>query len=363
MPNRYWLYSRSNGFYYVQDRVTGRQTSLKTKDAKQAKLFLAARNQAAETPGVNVAMARAYLSAKSPDLCRRTWKDVMDEVGRDYEGATLERWRRVERSPALSLLLNLPLLETDSSHFLAALSDPRSGNSLNRWLRTIHLRALDLGWLLSPVLTRRTWPKYRSRKRRALTRDQHEALLAIQGKDEYRHYLEMLWETGGSQADIAQLDSRNVNLAAKRIVYGRQKLAGRGLGQAAICIGATLQALLAKLPKEGHLFPTLGRQTSTVRSLRFAKHCRRLGFQGISLHSYRYAWAQRAYAAGMPMREAMAHLGHGSKAVHQAYSEQAETVTLPLEYYEAQRRDKLDRFEQEIRPLRDSRTASHSLAA
>ena len=39
---------------------------------------------------------------------------------------------------------------------------------------------------------------------------------------------------------------------------------------------------------------------------------------GIVLHSYRYAWAERAQAAGMPEREAMAHLGHGSKAVIEA---------------------------------------------
>jgi hypothetical protein len=37
----------------------------------------------------------------------------------------------------------------------------------------------------------------------------------------------------------------------------------------------------------------------------------------------------------MPEREAMAHLGHGSRAVHRAYARSASRVTLPLEYYEA----------------------------
>jgi hypothetical protein len=36
----------------------------------------------------------------------------------------------------------------------------------------------------------------------------------------------------------------------------------------------------------------------------------------------------------MPEREAMAHLGHKSKAVHRAYAKSASRVTLPLEYYE-----------------------------
>lgn len=65
----------------------------------------------------------------------------------------------------------------------------------------------------------------------------------------------------------------------------------------------------------------------------------------MSLHSYRYAWAQRAKTAGMPLREAMAHLGHGSKTIHLAYSERAEVVTLPLEYYEDVKRLKLVAFQ------------------
>src|SRR5262249_55416189 len=32
------------------------------------------------------------------------------------------------------------------------------------------------------------------------------------------------------------------------------------------------------------------------------KLCRRVGIQGVSLHSYRYAWAERAKIAGLPQR-------------------------------------------------------------
>ena len=62
-----------------------------------------------------------------------------------------------------------------------------------------------------------------------------------------------------------------------------------------------------------------------------------LGIEGRSLHSYRYAWAQRARAAGMPEREAMNHLGHESRAIHAAYAGGATVATLPLEFYEAQK--------------------------
>ncbi len=56
--------------------------------------------------------------------------------------------------------------------------------------------------------------------------------------------------------------------------------------------------------------------------------------------------AVRAKSYGMPLREAMAHLGHGSKAVHQANSDKAEIVTLPLEYYEKQWEEKVVQFKQ-----------------
>jgi hypothetical protein len=46
----------------------------------------------------------------------------------------------------------------------------------------------------------------------------------------------------------------------------------------------------------------------------------------------------------MPLREAMAHLGHGSKAVHYAYSDKAEVVSLPLEFYEKQWKEKIIQF-------------------
>ena len=48
----------------------------------------------------------------------------------------------------------------------------------------------------------------------------------------------------------------------------------------------------------------------------------------MSLHSYRYAWAERALKCGFPERFAQQALGHNSKAVHRAYAKHAE-VTVP----------------------------------
>jgi integrase len=91
---------------------------------------------------------------------------------------------------------------------------------------------------------------------------------------------------------------------------------------------------LERLPAEGFLFPRLRLLSEDERASHFRKVCQRVSITGITLHSYRYAWAERAYAAGMPEREAMAHLGHTSQAVHWAYSRRALVVTRSLEDYE-----------------------------
>jgi integrase len=154
----------------------------------------------------------------------------------------------------------------------------------------------------------------------------------------------MLWEIGGSQSDTAKLHRENVDLFNRRINYSRQKLESIGQGSVAIVIGDDLMKLLKKLPKSGFLFPALAKQNDKVRASRFRKVADRLGFTTITLHSYRYAWAQRAKSYGMPVREAMAHLGHGSKAIHMAYSEKADVVNLPLEFYEKAWKEKILKF-------------------
>jgi len=64
------------------------------------------------------------------------------------------------------------------------------------------------------------------------------------------------------------------------------------------------------------------------RATEFRQRCDGLKISGVSLHSYRYAWAERALKCGYPERFAQQALGHNSKAVHHAYSKHAE-VTVP----------------------------------
>ena len=59
-----------------------------------------------------------------------------------------------------------------------------------------------------------------------------------------------------------------------------------------------------------------------------------MGVSGVSLHSYRYSWAERAKTVGYPERFAQEALGHSSKAVHRAYARGALVKIPSLEEYE-----------------------------
>jgi integrase len=70
------------------------------------------------------------------------------------------------------------------------------------------------------------------------------------------------------------------------------------------------------------------------RATEFSQRGRQLGIKGVTLHSYRYAWAERAKIAGYPERFAQEALGHNSKAVHRAYAKKALMKIPSLQEYE-----------------------------
>jgi len=64
MKTKYTLFRR-NGIYYSQDTATGPQKSLRTKVETEASSLLNARNEAMRQPGLNLHLARAYLTIRS----------------------------------------------------------------------------------------------------------------------------------------------------------------------------------------------------------------------------------------------------------------------------------------------------------
>lgn len=347
MRDRYRLYCRKRtGTYYIQDNVTGQQESTGTKDKKKARAILFAKNQANEQPALNLAMARTYLSAHSPQLATRTWQDIMDDKEKNYESLgqlpALKRWRKACNSEPFRLIAPLRLIETESAHILAVLRHKKAGPSTNTWLRILHNYALDMGWLLAPALAKKAWPRVRYREKRGITHEEHQRILSDAGGDlEWVCYLQLLWETGGAQSDIAQLTHERLDWEQEILLYRRAKTKNCGYEYAKIRIGKTMRSILMKLPEKGFLFPNLATIHVENRSRRFRRSCLRLGIKGVTLHSYRYAWAERARSADMPLRAAMEALGHQSRAVHQAYAKNAQVDAMPLEYYERKKAEKI----------------------
>ena len=352
MQERYRMFCRSGGNFYTRDKITGQSESLGTADRTVARQLLAARNQAVAQPQLNRTMAKAFLSAKSPDLLTRTWADVMEHYSVSGVQSTQDRKAVAFRSRPFALLHSITLMDTEAGHLLAVLEHERAGNSTHHYLRRLHNYALHLGWLLMPVMAEAAWPEVRKKKFTAITEEEHRRIVEREPMVERKLYYEMLWETGGSQSDIAGLHWSQIDLQSETIRFRRRKLAGKESGgKSLLRIGPSLKRLLSQLPQIGYLFPKMNAWASENRSSEFSRRCKSLGIEGRSLHSYRYAWAQRARAAGMPEREAMNHLGHESRAIHAAYAGGAQVAVLPLEYYEEQRARKIIEFAEGQRGL------------
>jgi integrase len=347
MQERFRMFCRAGGNFYSRDKITGRSESLGTANRSEAKQLLAARNQAAAQPQLNRTMAKAYLSAKSPDLLTRTWADVMEHYSVTGVESTRKRKATAFRSRPFALLRGVTLMDTEAGHLLAVLQHERAGNSTHHYLRRLHNYALHLGWLLMPVMAEAAWPEVRKKKFTAITEDEHRRIVEREPMLERKLYYEMLWETGGSQSDIANLNWSQIDIQNETIRFSRRKLASKESGgESLLRIGPCLRKLLNQLPQDGYLFPKMNSWASENRSSEFSRRCKMLSIEGRSLHSYRYAWAQRARAAGMPEREAMNHLGHESRAIHAAYAGGAQVAVLPLEFYEAQKEEKVIQFKQ-----------------
>lgn len=204
------------------------------------------------------------------------------------------------------------------------------GVSTNSYLRRFHNFALALNWLPWPVLPKAQWPVVRHRPRRAVTRVEHERIVEREPNAERRAFYECCWHLGGAQSDVARLRAEDIDWGASVLSFFRAKT---GVAQI-VHFGASLAAVLRSLPAHGPLFPRLEQLDEKHRASLFQCICRRLNIKGISLHSYRYAWAERARACGYPERFAQEALGHNSKAVHRAYARHAQVQVPSLEDYE-----------------------------
>src|SRR5437868_2802764 len=322
---KYRLYRRRNGIFYWQENDSHKQGTLRTNDRREAERLLNAMNESHREPTLNLNLARAYLAAHDPRMAKRTWQAVMDEMATHGIPSTQLRCARGFRSKSYDPIRNKPLVQTTGADLLAVIH--ANGNCVAHYLRRLHNLALDLGWLPWPILAKRAWPKIRSQSKRAITAEEHGAVIASEKNPERRAYYELLYETGAAQTDAANLTADAIDWENGILLYHRKKL-GPHSDPARLTIGRKLRALLQRLPRFGALFPNIKKISPSHRSAEFRRRCRVAGITGISLHSYRHAWAHRAKACGYPQRFAPVAIGHNSRAVHEAYAKGA-LVILP----------------------------------
>jgi len=327
MKTKYTLFRR-NGIYYSQDSATGQQKSLRTRDETEALQLINAHNEAHRQPVLNLHLARAYLTASDPAFVERNWQTVMEQLQARGKDSSRERYASVFKSPSFDGLRHKKLLETTADDFFAVFKENKV--AITCFLKRLHNFALSLGWIAIPVVAPYLWPKYEPKDRRGITQDEHHSLLAQEKKAEWKLFLELLWETGAAQSDAANFKAEDIDRQTRTISYFRQKTGSL----AQFTISMALEKVLQQLPTAGALFPQLSMWSESDRASRFRRRCQKAGVSGVTLHSYRYAWAERAKVVGMPERFAQAALGHNSKAIHRAYAKKAVIIAPSLEDYE-----------------------------
>jgi integrase len=343
---------RGNAFYCV-DTKTGKRISLGTDNEDEARQIIEAKNQSERQPVLNLQIAKAYLAGTDSGVSTRTWQDAMEILINNKHGSNQERWRRAVPDRAFDLIRHRTIIETKGELLLKVL---HTGTvSTNIFLRQIHNFCVDMNWLPWPLIPKRQWPPIRYKDKRAVTLEEHRQIVARERNPELKAFYQMAWHLGASQSDLAHLQAEDVDWQARINCFVRMKTRWRGQQPPQIRFGRAVEEVLASLPKSGPMFPRLILAMEKHRAKEFKRRCVGLGIEGITLHSYRYAWAERAKVAGYPERFAQLALGHNSKAVHRAYAKKAQVTLPPLEEYEREQ-------EQKIVSLATPRVAESALA-
>jgi integrase len=332
MKKRYRLICRGirGGLYYCVDTTTGKRTSLGTTNEDEARQIIEAKNNSQRQPVLNLHIAKAYLAGSDNGMKTRTWQNAIEALIGTKKGANRERWLRVVKDKALAPLLPRVIIETQGELLLRILQCGKV--STNVYLRRLHNFCVDMNWLPWPLVPKRQWPPVEYKEKRAITLAEHLAIVARETNPERKAFYKLAWYLGASQSDLAFLNAEDVDWRNNVISYQRMKT-----GTFAIMrLDKDMAEILRDLPSEGPLFPYLRTVRAGDRATEFKQRCMGLGIKGVSLHSYRYAWAERAKTAGYPERYAQVNIGQNSKAVHRAYSRKAPVEMPALSEYEQQ---------------------------
>ena len=209
MTQRYRKFKRAWGMWYAFDNATG--NSVEPQDARESRGVqkVNAMNETERQPDINLGLARVYLNATDPKLATRTWQDVMEDIVAKKKDETRRRWEVAIKDKNFDCIRNLSVCETRPEHFDRALADGKV--STNVYLRRIHNHALGMEWLLKSVIPRLQWPKPVFKTKRAITAEEHAAIVQREQNAERRDFYELLWHTGAAQSDGACLLAEDIN--------------------------------------------------------------------------------------------------------------------------------------------------------
>jgi hypothetical protein len=136
-----------------QDTKTDQSGQATKEEARQ---IVDAKNQAERQPMLNLQLAKAHLAGTDAEMPKRTWQRALEVLIESKRDANKERWKRVAKDGALSLLWAKVIGETEAELILKVL---RIGTaSTNVYLRRLYNFCADMNWLPWPIVPKRQWP-------------------------------------------------------------------------------------------------------------------------------------------------------------------------------------------------------------
>jgi integrase len=142
-------------------------------------------------------------------------------------------------------------------------------------------------WLPWPVLAKKRWPAVEFKEKRGITLAEHLAIVAREQNPERKAFYKLAWHLGASQSDLAFLEAENVDWDNHVISYKRMKTDTVAIMR----FDEDMAEILRDLPGSGPLFPYLRTVRAGDRATEFRQRCAGLKIKDVTLHSYRYAWA------------------------------------------------------------------------
>ena len=170
MTQRYRKFKRAWGMWYAFDNLTGNSISLKTRVKIEAEKKVAAMNEIERVPSISLGLAKVYLNATDPKLVTRTWQDVMEHIVVREKDETRHRWETAIKDKNFDCIRNRRVVETRPEHFD---------------------QALGMEWLLKSVIPRLLWPKPVFKDKRAITAEEHAAIVMAEVNQERKVFYQL----------------------------------------------------------------------------------------------------------------------------------------------------------------------------